>query len=117
MCGMPLAGVRGTMNVGEEDARPILNSVTVAGWWLLGGVAVLVIGVLLEGRRQARRYGAPSNRPNLLGAGMLEVQRHLQADRHVEVLERQNKGEETEVEGQRTGTGAPGSGAKVPKLH
>ena len=66
---------------------------------------MLVILVFAEGRRQTRRYGPPSARPNLLGAGMLEVQRHLQADRHVEVLQKQNKAEQEEVEEQNVGTG------------
>jgi hypothetical protein len=79
--------------------------VTGLGWWLIGGVAALVVLVFAEGRRQARRYGAPSARPNLLGVGMLEVQRHLQADRHVEVLQRQNKADEEEVDCQDVGAG------------
>ena len=78
---------------------------TAEGWWLVGGAAALVIFVLAEGRRQARRYGPPSARPNLLGAGMLEVQRHLQADRHVEVLQKLNKAEQEAVEEQDVGAG------------
>jgi hypothetical protein len=87
---------------------------TAEGWWLAGGVAALVIFVLAEGRRQARRYGPPSARPNLLGVGMLEVQRHLQADRHVEVLQKQSKAEQEEVEEQDAGAGpTPGPGVRV----
>jgi hypothetical protein len=78
---------------------------TAEGWWFLGGIAAVVIFVLAEGRRQARRYGRPSSRPNLLGVGMLDVQRHLQADRHVGVLQRQNKSEQEEVEQQGMGAG------------
>ena len=78
---------------------------TAEGWWLIGGVATLVILVFAEGRRQARKYGPPSARPNLLGVGMLEVQHLLQADRHVEVLQKQNKAEQEEVEEQNVGTG------------
>jgi len=81
------------------------------GWWLVGGAALLVILVFAEGRRQARRYGPPSSRPNLLGAGMLDVQRHLQADRHVEVLQKQNREDQGEVEQQDVGAGrTPGEG-------
>jgi hypothetical protein len=78
---------------------------TAEGWWLIGGVATLVILVFAEGRRQARRYGPPSARPNLLGVGMLEVQHLLQADRHVEVLQKQNKAAQEEVEQQDVGAG------------
>ena len=78
---------------------------TAEGWWLIGGVAALVIFVFAEGRRQARRYGPPSARPNLLGVGMLEVQRHLQADRHVEELQKLNKAEQDAVEEQGVGAG------------
>ncbi len=87
---------------------------TDAGWWLIGGVALLVVLVFAEGRRQARRYGPPSARPNLLGVGMLEVQRHLQADRHVEVLQRQNKADEAEVDQQDIGAGrTPGKDVNI----
>ena len=75
---------------------------TEAGFWMILGAATLIILVFLEGRRQARRYGPPSARPNLLGAGILEVQRHLQADRHVEVLQKRQKAEENEVYQQET---------------
>lgn len=57
------------------------------------GVLVLVGLVILEGRRQARLYGRPSGRPNLLGVGLLELQRQLQPDRQVELLLEQAKGE------------------------
>jgi hypothetical protein len=79
--------------------------VTAEGWWLIGGITLLVTLVFAEGRRQARRYGPPSARPNLLGVGMLEVQRHLQADRHVEVLQRQSKADQQEVDQQESGEG------------
>jgi len=75
------------------------------GWWLIGGIAAVVVFVFAESRRQIRRYGPPSARPNLLGVGMLEVQRHLQADRHVEVLQKQSKAEQEAVE--EDGAGAP----------
>ena len=78
---------------------------TGEGWWLIGGAAALVILVFAEGRRQARRYGPPSASPNLLGVGMLEVQRHLQADRHVEVLQKQNRADQEEVDRQDIGAG------------
>jgi len=60
-------------------------------------IAIVVGLVVLEGRRQARRYGPPSGRPNLLGVGLLELQRHLQPDRRVEVLVEQQKGETAAV--------------------
>jgi hypothetical protein len=92
-----------------EASLPILEAMTEYGLWLVGGVVLLVILVFAEGRRQARRYGPPSAHPNLLGVGMLEVQRHLQADRHVEVLQRQNKSDQEEVDQQDVGAGPLGS--------
>jgi hypothetical protein len=77
--------------------------------WVFVGAAVLALVILLEGRRQARRYGRPSGRPNLGGAGMLELQSLLQADRHVETLVRQEKGEEVaDAEQDESGAGARG---------
>ncbi len=74
---------------------------TPFGWALVVGAAVIVLVVLLEGRRQARIYGRPSARPNLAGVGLLELQKHLQADRRVEALVEQAKGEagETRADG------------------
>ena len=60
--------------------------------WLLILVAVVVSVVLAEGWRQRRKYGPPSGRPNLAGAGFLELQGHLQPDRKVEMMEAQLKG-------------------------
>jgi len=71
--------------------------VTGFGLVLLVGVPLLVLLVVLEGRRQARIYGKPSARPNLAGAGMLELQKHLQSDRRVDTLVEQAKDEAGEV--------------------
>jgi hypothetical protein len=77
--------------------------------WIAVGAVVLVLVILLEGKRQARRYGRPSGRPNLAGAGMLELQSLLQADRHVETLVRQDKGEEVAgAEQDESGAGTKG---------
>ena len=81
---------------------------TAFGWWMLGGVALLVVFILLEGKRQARKYGPPSARPNLAGVGLLEVQRHLQADRHVGVLQQQVRDEVAQQE--EDSRGDPGKG-------
>ena len=67
------------------------------GLVLLVGVPLLVLLVVLEGKRQARTYGKPSARPNLAGVGMLELQKHLQADRRVETLVTQAKDEDGET--------------------
>jgi hypothetical protein len=86
--------------------------VTTLGLALVVGVPLLVLLVVLEGKRQARIYGKPSARPNLAGAGLLELQKHLQADRRVETLVEQVKDEAGETredgsgEGPRTGRGA-----------
>ena len=85
---------------------------TPFGIVLVVGTALLVLVVVLEGRRQARIYGKPSSRPNLAGAGLLELQKHLQADRRVETLVEQVKDEAGETredgsgEGPETGRGA-----------
>ena len=69
-----------------------------AGAVLLLAAAVVVLLVFLEGKRQARIYGKPSGRPNLAGAGMLELQKHLQADRRVEKLVEVQRDESAETE-------------------
>ena len=67
------------------------------GLVLLVGVPLLVLLVVLEGKRQERIYGKPSARPNLAGAGLLEIQKHLQADRRVDTLVEQARDEAGEV--------------------
>jgi hypothetical protein len=88
--------------------------VTGLGLALVVGAPLLVLLVVLEGKRQERIYGKPSARPNLAGAGLLELQKHLQADRRVETLVEQVKDEAGETreagsgEGPDAGRGAPG---------
>ena len=53
-------------------------------WFLLGCCALLVL-VILEGKRQERKYGR-SGRGNMMRAGLLELQRHLEPERRVEIL-------------------------------
>ena len=53
--------------------------------WLLAGVALLVVLVLLEGKRQERRYGK-SRRRGLMRTGLLELQRQLEPERKIEIL-------------------------------
>lgn len=63
-----------------------------------GLVALLVTLIVLEGRRQRRRYGPGSGRgASLSGVGLLEVQKLLQPDRRVDLLMQQQKGEIAEV--------------------
>ena len=73
---------------------------------LVVGVPLLVLFVVLEGKRQERIYGKPSARPNLAGAGLLELQKHLQADRRVETLVEQVKDEAGETREDGSGEGA-----------
>ena len=82
---------------------------TTLGVALVVGIPLLVLLVVLEGKRQARIYGKPSARPNLAGAGLLELQKHLQADRRVETLFEQVKGEAGETREDGSGEG-PKSG-------
>jgi hypothetical protein len=79
--------------------------VTGFGIALLVGIPLLVLVVLLEGKRQARIYGPPSARPNLAGVGLLELQKHLQADRRVETLVEQAKDEAGETREDGSGEG------------
>lgn len=53
--------------------------------WLLVAVAALVLFVILEGKRQERKYGR-SGRGTLMRTGLLELQRHLQPERKVEIF-------------------------------
>jgi hypothetical protein len=79
--------------------------VTGFGVAILVGIPLLVLLVVLEGRRQARIYGKPSARPNLAGAGLLELQKHLQADRRVETLVEQVQDEVGETREDGSGEG------------
>ena len=81
---------------------------------LLGFVVAIVLAVIilvpLEGlrqRRSMRRRGAQGTGARMLGAGLLELQHLLQADRHVELLDRQQKREETGAEDSETRDGEP----------
>ena len=78
---------------------------TPFGIVLVVGILVLVLFVVLEGKRQERIYGRPSGRPNLAGAGLLELQKHLQADRRVETLVEQVKDEAGETREDGSGDG------------
>ncbi len=87
---------------------------SAGGLVLLGVAAAVVLVVLLEGWRQRRVYGKPSGRPNLAGVGMLELQKHLQADRRVDALVELRKDESAETERDEEGeagspTGPPAS--------
>ena len=62
--------------------------------WLLVLAGVVVLVVVAERFRQTRKYGRASGRPNLAGVGMLELQRNLQPDRRVEVMETQLKNQD-----------------------
>ncbi|MEO8585964.1 MAG: hypothetical protein ABI584_07365 [Acidobacteriota bacterium] len=68
------------------------------GLVLFGVAAAVVLVIVLEGWRQRRIYGKPSGRPNLQGVGMLELQKHLQADRRVETLVELQRDESAETE-------------------
>jgi hypothetical protein len=58
---------------------------------ICGGITILLAAIILEGWRQERRLRArgesPGTRPSLIGTGMLELQRHLEPERRVEVVE------------------------------
>jgi len=53
--------------------------------WLGIGILVLVVLVLLEGKRQERIHGK-SRRRGLMRTGLLELQRQLEPERKIEIL-------------------------------
>lgn len=53
-------------------------------WVLLACLALLIL-VILEGKRQERKYGR-SGRGTLMRTALLELQRHLEPERKVEIL-------------------------------
>jgi hypothetical protein len=56
-------------------------------WVVPAAAVVLAVLILLERKRQQRRYGRGSGKgASLAGIGMLDLQRHLQPDRKVEIL-------------------------------
>jgi hypothetical protein len=59
--------------------------------WILILTAVLVAFVILEAKRQEKKYGPVSGKGDLMRTGLLELQRHLQADRKVEILMEEEK--------------------------
>jgi hypothetical protein len=55
--------------------------------WIVLGIVILLLAIILEGKRQERRYGRGSGRgASLMRAGVLEFQRHLEPERKVEIL-------------------------------
>jgi hypothetical protein len=64
--------------------------------WIFLGALVLVVLIILEGKRQQRIYGRPG-RGSLVRTGLLELQRHLEPEKKVEiVLERREMTVESE---------------------
>lgn len=59
--------------------------------WILIISIVLVAFVLLEAKRQEKKYGPVSGKGDLMRTGLLELQRQLQADRKVEILMEEEK--------------------------
>jgi hypothetical protein len=58
--------------------------------FVLGGAVLLVLLIILEGKRQERKYGRGSGRgASLARAGLLELQRHLEPERKVEIVRRE----------------------------
>ena len=90
-------------------------SLGVVGWVLLG-VAGIGLAVALEGWRQSRKLGRASGRPNLLGVGALELQRHLEPERKVEIVLEDARGDERHEPGYRAGRPAddPGTSPLPP---
>lgn len=66
--------------------------------WFAFFALLIVAFIVLEGKRQEKKYGKASNSPDLLGVSMLETQKLLQPDRQVSQLQQQIKGEWVMVE-------------------
>ena len=82
--------------------------------WLLIVAGVVVLVVVAESIRQTRKYGRASGRPNLAGVGMLELQRNLQPDRRVEVMETQLRNQDVAGSEQDPAGAGPGREKKEP---
>jgi hypothetical protein len=74
----------------------ILHSVPPSALFLLLVLVAFIAFVLIESRRQRKKYG-PRTGARAIGAGMLDVQQMLQADRKVEIVQKQNRREEVVV--------------------
>ena len=66
--------------------------------WIGGGLLLLVVFVLFEGWRQRRRLRergeTVSDRPGMAGIAALEMQRLLEPERKVELLQQEAREEE-----------------------
>lgn len=61
-------------------------------YWIAGGVCLLVAVLILESRRQERKYGRSSGRGTaMMRAGMLEAQALLEPEKKVEILMQEEK--------------------------
>jgi len=58
--------------------------------WVLLGAVLLVLFVILEGKRQEKKYGR-SRGGSLMRAGLLDFQRHLEPEKKVEILVEQRE--------------------------
>lgn len=67
---------------------------TPLGWFVVIGVPLLLVVLLLEGRRQERKYGKAGSGTRLMRAGVLELQSLLEPDRKVEILKLEEQDQE-----------------------
>lgn len=70
----------------------------MSGIVLLVIVAVVVLLIVLEGKRQEKKYGKPKG-GNLVGVGLLELQRILEPERKVEILREEQEVDERAMPG------------------
>ncbi len=54
--------------------------------WLLALLAAFVVFVILEGRRQERKYGKRGTAGRAMREGLLELQGQLEPDRKIEIV-------------------------------
>ena len=77
---------------------------SVGGWFVLACLVALPLLLIAEGKRQERHYGKGSGRGAALSrAGMLEIQRLLEPERKVEILQLK---EEAKTHDQSEGSGS-----------
>jgi hypothetical protein len=77
-------------------------------------VGFLVLLILLEGRRQKKKYGKPSGGTSLMRTGMLELQSMLEPEKKIELLQKKEDRTAQEESGDPPRPPGPGEFQDVP---
>ncbi len=84
--------------------------------WLLAGLAVVVLLVILEGKRQERIHGK-SRRRGLMRTGLLELQKQLEPERKIEILLDERDDTEADESAAPPPSRTPAAPAAPPEAH